>query len=71
MHAPDLKIIYIHSTNVCNTCPNDERTEYNNTHITYSLSLELIANLKHNHVNTHNISQSINTSIAHVHQNIL
>lgn len=36
MHAPDLKIIYIHSTNVCNTCPTDKRTN-TITHISHTL----------------------------------
>lgn len=38
------------------------------THISHTLVLELIACLEHNHVNTHNMSQSINTSTAHIHQ---
>lgn len=38
------------------------------THISHTLVLELIAMLEHNHVNTHNMSQSINTSTAHIHQ---
>lgn len=38
------------------------------THISHTLVLELIACLEHNHVNTHNMSQSINTSVAPIHQ---
>lgn len=39
------------------------------THISHTLVSELIVCLEHNHVNTHNMSQSINTSVAPIHQN--